>query len=386
VDKHPDKQKMKYEESPRQRQADNDKISFQLPHKNVIALYIGIGISKSAVRSVPLTGLSLPNLSKLPYKAEGVSASEYSPIRDILAFADITVPMNFSRHIEEKLKHLYISPLEQCNLCCRMCYTAKPASRLSETNITAFIRRYTCVQKLESVTFCGGEVMLLPYFTKIVNGLVNTGTIVQIITNGTVDRLDEFIKSDQINMIVSLDGLPPYHDKNRGAGNSAKSIGYLQKAHKLGFQTGIFSIVTGENSAEIPEFEKFILASLGYLPDITYHPRKPLTYLSKHPTSNRIGETAGFSFPDKVSIRKLAQNRKIFPDFTFGCYQLSLMSDGNVYACCEGIHPVGAMNDDIPVLIANFRKRLVMWQEKFPQSRTNGCAEPDFVCGLMDGR
>ena len=286
------------------------------------------------------------------------------------------------KHAETVLEHLYVTPLEKCNLCCKICYTAKTSDILTPDAILSFVARYQKVHKLSCITFCGGEVMLLRVFPALVNKITEMGIFVQVITNGTADRLEEFNDPNSITMIVSLDGLELYHDSNRGAGNFQKSLTFLQKAVKNGFHIEVFSIATKENIEEIPQFEDYLTKQLGFTPDITYHPRKPLAYLENHPVSNQVGQLAGFDFPTSEQVNALSHVKGVFPPPGLGCYQLSLMSDGNVNACCEGVRPLGNINTDIKKLITNFYARLEEWTSKYPDNKTLGCVEPDFLCGL----
>jgi pyruvate-formate lyase-activating enzyme len=273
------------------------------------------------------------------------------------------------------LKHLYISPLEACNLRCQICYTTKTTGRLSNQQIIGFIDRYSQQVSLETVTFCGGEVFLLTDFPGLVNTCVNRGIFVQIITNGTVDRLHLISSPNSVNLIVSLDGLPDYHDQNRGAGNWDRSLSFLKHAQSLGFHLEVFSIVTQENLSHINAFEKMLFTQLGQPIPITYHPRKPLTYLNTHPVSNQCGQIEDFSFLTPNQHLKLSKQKSIFPPRKLNCYQISIMSDGQIYGCCEGIRPIGNINSDISNLISEFENRI---------DHSIACIEPDFVCGLRE--
>ena len=268
----------------------------------------------------------------------------------------------------EVLKHLYISPLEKCNLGCKICYTFKSGDILTNEKILDFVTRYQKFSSVKTITFCGGEVFSLVDFPKLVNGLTGKGIFVQVITNGTIDKLEQFVNPNFINLIVSLDGLPKYHDKNRGTGNFAKSFSFLQKAKKIGFHTEVFSIVTRENLSDIERFEKLVK-----LP-ITYHPRKPMAYLRNHPVSNIVGETKGFSFLTSAQRARLGATKKIFPPIGFGCYQISLMTNGVIYGCCEGTTAVGRITDNPKIIIERFKKRI----------NDTGCIEPCFMCGYKD--
>ena len=129
---------------------------------------------------------------------------------------------DISAHTDNVLHHLYINPLEKCNLKCKICYTKKTAPILKEEEILDFVERYGKSLEVKVITFCGGEVFALAYFPHLVNTLTKKGIFVQIITNGTIDKLDKFDDPNKVNLIVSLDGLEEYHDKNRGRATSKK--------------------------------------------------------------------------------------------------------------------------------------------------------------------
>src|ERR1700690_3172627 len=138
------------------------------------------------------------------------------------------------KHLAGVLHHLYINPLEKCNLKCKICYTRKTAPILSMQEILDFVARYQKQQNVETITFCGGELFALAYFPSLVNALTDQDIFIQVITNGTIDKLDEFTKPNFINLITSLDGVEKYHDANRGKGNFRKSMNFMKKAKKLG--------------------------------------------------------------------------------------------------------------------------------------------------------
>ena len=273
----------------------------------------------------------------------------------------------------QQLHHIYINPLEKCNLKCKICYTKKTSPILKEKEIIDFIEKYNREVEIKVITFCGGEMFTLSYFPHLITTLTKRGIFIQVITNGTVDKLDQFEDSNKINLIVSLDGLKDYHDANRGAGNFKKSTAFLLKAKKLGFHTEIFSIVTKQNLKCIDTFEKDMKNKFGNI-DITYHPRKPMTYLNVHPVSNIKGDVEGFDFLDKKELLKLMLTKKTFPPKDLGCYQISLVSDGTIYGCCEGFEALGRINNSIPQLISKLKSKI--------KGPCLGCSQPGFMCGI----
>lgn len=287
------------------------------------------------------------------------------------------------KHLDTVLNHLYINPLEKCNLRCKICYTRKTSPILSMEQILAFIKKYQASRKLQTVTFCGGEVFALAYFPALLNTLTDNGLFVQVITNGTIDKLNELKNPNSINLIVSLDGLEEYHDKNRGEGNFQKSMAFLKKAALLGFHSEIFSIITRQNLIKIDAFEAFIKKELGNI-NITYHPRKPPSYLSHHPVSNIVGEVAGFDFLTPEEMVDVIKNRNVFPPKQLGCYQIALVSNGQVYGCCEGVSPIGTITDPLDRLIARMRERLIVWERQNTLKGCLGCTQAEFMCGIKE--
>ena len=287
-----------------------------------------------------------------------------------------------STHYQKVLHHLYINPLEKCNLRCKICYTRKTDPILSNAEILDFVERYNKEERVETITFCGGEVFALASFPELVNALLAKNIFVQIITNGTIDRLDAIATPNAVNLIVSLDGLEQYHDANRGVGNFTKSIAFMQKAQRLGFHLEVFSIITHQNLPEIDRFEAGILSLLGVKPPITYHPRKPPTYLMHHPTANIVGETKNFDFLTPDKMRQVMVERNVFPPKNLGCYQIAVASDGKVYGCCEGTIPIGKLVDDPKLLIEKLKERLVTWEQSNTLSNCLGCSQADFMCGI----
>lgn len=280
------------------------------------------------------------------------------------------------------LSSLYISPLASCNLHCKICYTKKTPQRLTAAQIQDFIDRYRRVQRLDSITFCGGEVFLLSWFVKLVNQLTADGLLVEIITNGTIDCLDELTDPNLTNLIISLDGCQGEHDANRGKGSFNKTWQFLLKARRLGFHTQVFTVVTSHNFNQLDAFESWLRQELGELPEITYHPRKPLSYLQAHPLDNCMGSTQPFGFLDPEQLAELANNRTVFPPVKLGCHQLSLMSDGRVYGCCEGTRPIGHINDPVKTLLKRYQTSIGI-PAGYNKHNCLGCSEPKFVCGRV---
>jgi organic radical activating enzyme len=232
------------------------------------------------------------------------------------------------------LTSLYISPLESCNLACKFCYTKKTPAILTNRQILNFIKKYkrylldSYFLILNSVTLCGGEVFALKHFPKLINNLLKLGIFTTIITNGTIDKLDQIKDTKNCQLLVSLDGPEKIHDKNRGQGNFAKSINFINHALSLGFPTEIFFLITKDS---YPHKDSFDVLGL------------PKTYLT-----DRLGSLTS------AEILDIKQNYPTFPSKNFGCSQISLQSDGLIYGCCESPTPIGKLSHPIKKIVTNF--------------------------------
>lgn len=267
------------------------------------------------------------------------------------------------------LENIYISPLESCNLECKYCYTPKTTNTLTNQQILDFIENYSCFihesyfLNLKSIILCGGEVFLLPDFPKLVNELIQKDIFVTIITNGTIDRLDKMEKPSDCQILVSLDGPKVIHDQNRGSGNFEKSIQYIKHAQILGFPVGIMFLITKDSYPFKNSFPSYLSKAL------TLQSSKALniTYLTDRKMSLA---------PDQCLDIKL--HYPTFPAKNFGCFQLSLQSNGIITGCCESNKRLGKITDDPKIYINNFMKSL---SPCIKCQKCSGCSDINYFCG-----
>ncbi len=271
---------------------------------------------------------------------------------------------------QSSLENIYISPLEMCNLSCVLCYTKKTPTILSNEKIKDFTHRYTKHINLKSILFCGGEVFILPNFTQLVNYYLSQGVFVSIITNGTIDKLTKISIPNNVQLLVSLDGPQPIHDKNRGQGNYQKSILFINKAKDLGFHVEVMFLVSPKSYPYIDSLPKELSVKFNYMT------LKTKFYTHAHPLS--VDQTApGLSLEQIINIKK---NYPSIPSKNFGCYQIALQSNGWIYGCCESGRPLGRATDDIQELISKFKQRLTNCQT-CTVSSCHGCSDNNFLCG-----
>lgn len=270
--------------------------------------------------------------------------------------------------IISSLENIYISPLESCNLDCKYCYTKKTSNILSNQQILDFIENYSFFihesyfLNLKSIILCGGEVFTLSDFPKLVNKLIQKDIFVTIITNGTIDRLNEIKNPSNCQILVSLDGPKEIHNLNRGLGNFEKSIKYIKNAQILGFPVGIMFLIT-KNS--YPHKDSF-LPSLYKLYNFK---NLEMTYLTDRKMSLTLDQCLNIKI-----------HYPTFPAKNFGCFQLSLQSDGNITGCCESSISLGKITDDPKIYIDNFIKSL---SPCIKCQKCSGCTNREYFCGYQ---
>jgi sulfatase maturation enzyme AslB (radical SAM superfamily) len=283
--------------------------------------------------------------------------------------------------IISSLENIYISPLESCNLACKYCYTKKNTSTLSNQQILDFVDKYSSfIHKsyslnLKSIILCGGEVFTLANLPNLVNELIQKDIFVTIITNGTIDRLDEIVKPVNCQILVSLDGPKEIHDFNRGSGNFEKSIQYIKHAQILGFPVGIMFLVTKDSYPFKDSFPSYLSKAL------TLQSSKALniTYLTDRKMSLTL---------DQCLDIKL--HYPTFPAKNFGCFQLSLQSTGIITGCCESNKPLGKITDDPQIYVSKFIDSLKpclscpIYKKNILNLKSNlcgGCSDSSYLCG-----
>ncbi len=288
------------------------------------------------------------------------------------------------------LESIYISPLEGCNLACKYCYTHKTTNVLSNEQIFNFVKRYNSylqtlsknskIYHLRSIILCGGEVFLLPDFPQLINSLIDKDIFVTIITNGTIDRLQEIKKPDSCQILVSLDGPKDIHDQNRGSGNFDKSIKYIKHAQELGFPVGIMYLVTKDSYPYKDSFPLILSRELEHQSTSNLN----ITYL----TDRKMSLTNDQCLDIKLHY-------PTFPNKNFGCYQLSLQSNGNITGCCESAISLGKITDKPQVYISKFINSLSKCSHCKISTLNNslkivncklkikchGCTDPSYLCG-----
>lgn len=280
------------------------------------------------------------------------------------------------------IENIYISPLEICNLNCKYCYTKKIESILTNEQILDFIKRYNTYlnsldKSLKSITFCGGEVFIIPDFIGLINCLSDQNIFVSIITNGTIDNLDKIKNPNNCQLLVSLDGPKKVHDENRGKGNFDRTIKFLKHGIKLGFHLEIMFLVTPDSYDFVKNFNNYLFKLTGQKIVINFITQKSKPFTENH----LLAIENNMESLTKEQILNIKRNYRTIPPKNFGCNQISLQSNGLIYGCCESSNSIGKISDESEKLIKSFFDSLNGCSNCDQKNICGGCSDKDFLCG-----
>jgi MoaA/NifB/PqqE/SkfB family radical SAM enzyme len=257
--------------------------------------------------------------------------------------------------------YLYIKPITQCNLSCKMCYAnvinGKNAIIIDKQKIIDIIDEFFKFRKNKKGTiyWCGsGEVFLHKDFPEIINlSTKKYGNLLshEIMTNGTIDRLSEFDSLKNIHFFISIDGLEKDHDWNRGTGNFVKTINFAKKCIEMNcLKLSIRTILTKDNLETLDKFKFYLEKELpnSDLELIFPYAQKEID-LAKSESFTKKKIDCSKMIPKEEIIKKIKEKYgKLFnsnlekPDDLY----VSITPSG-IFTCCDSKIKIGNLNDDI---------------------------------------
>ena len=269
------------------------------------------------------------------------------------------------REISASSNTAYIEPISNCNLACRMCYSRVPGERvaISKEDVVSFVDRFArhCEDDF-SLYWCGtGEVFLHEDFPEMINvlGARYRGRAAHtIMTNGTVDRLDEFESLRDVTIRVSIDGPKEHHEWNRGPGTCEKSMGFYSKALSLGCRSvEVRALGTRGNIEKLAEFEaelERVGGSRAKLLVTVAFTNDDLGRMGSQFMARRIDDSK--LMPREETERLLVElygdkfRQSIKEDYCHAT-ELSLTPWG-VFTCCESMYKIGEIDTEMAELFA----------------------------------
>lgn len=158
---------------------------------------------------------------------------------------------------------LMLEPLFRCNLACPGCGKIQHPKEILKQNLSpeeCFAAVEECGAPVVSIP--GGEPLLHPQITEIVEGLIQRKKFIYLCTNAILleKSLDRFQPSPYLTFSVHLDGLREHHDKcvdRKGVFDTA--IKAIRAAKERGFRvTTNTTVFDGADPAEMQEFFDFL--------------------------------------------------------------------------------------------------------------------------------
>jgi len=238
----------------------------------------------------------------------------------------------------------------RCNLSCQDCvFFDRTDNQTNDMTTASALRAASRIAeaKIPFVIYAGGEPLIREDLWEIAEALYREGTSNWLFTNGILladpmlDPLHRFF--DKI--YFSVDGLEPYHEKNRGKGTYQGTLDAIRRVRgaRLRTQICVFSILNRDNIHTLPQFleemrregvEKiriqpdFILQSMPEARSTAEMARETTKIIRKYPGYFQGG--IGYLEELEAYIRT-----RTFPKCGADSYlHLALHQDGRVSLCC----------------------------------------------------
>ena len=153
-----------------------------------------------------------------------------------------------------------------CNLRCKHCYFS--SKQLSDT--TAFSKdeaiqfvRHIAEKKVFHLALAGGEPLLYPYISDVINEATSNGMLVAMSTNAMLldDSLAKQLKkAGLVSLQISLDGATEStNDMIRGKGSYKKTLAGIKVAKENGFKILLAFVILKTNYHEIEDVFKLAI-------------------------------------------------------------------------------------------------------------------------------
>lgn len=280
---------------------------------------------------------------------------------------------------------LMLEPLVACNLTCSGC------GRIREyrDHISKMLSIEDCLRAVDDcgapvVSICGGEPLLYPEISRLVNEIVARGRVVYLCTNGQTleSRIGQFKPGRMFNVNVHLDGMAATHDsivEKHGAFD--KAVGGIRAAIGRGFRVCTNTTVYRRTEAsEIRELVKF-LEGLG-IDGILMSPGFDYTDVEDQSVFLARGAIVEkFRDIDDVVRRKSIWNTALFYDFLQGRRDYQCTPWGNVtYNVCGWRAPCYLIADGHYASYDDFIEK-VDW-DRYGPGRDRRCKNCMAHCGF----
>lgn len=229
---------------------------------------------------------------------------------------------------------LMLEPLHACNLSCSGC------GRIREykDTVSEMVPIDKCLKAVDDcgapvVSICGGEPLLYPEITKLIDEVLKRGKVVYLCTNGQVlgKKLSSLKPHPFFNINVHIDGLETTHDaivEKRGA--FSKATEGIEAAVKAGFTVCTNTTVYKQTSASeitalIERLEKLRVRGVLISPSYGYEDVEDQSvFLTRKEINQKFGELR------KTLNGKRIWSTPLYLDFLAGLRDYECTPWGNV--------------------------------------------------------
>lgn len=154
----------------------------------------------------------------------------------------------------------------RCNLNCRHCYVKPRLSGLRELCLEEKLAlvREAYEMGVEWIGFSGGEPLIHPDFSKVLEKCHEYGLGVSVVTNGQVvtDDMVRLLKRVDATVYVSLDGPRETHEGLRGRGTWERAVLAVRRLIEAGVRVSTVMAVSSENYSKAGSYVS-LAADLG---------------------------------------------------------------------------------------------------------------------------
>lgn len=268
--------------------------------------------------------------------------------------------------------NFWIQTSDKCNLACTYCYIPSLNSTKERRTDLFFLlgKKLLEVKGLRNVAIklAGGEPLLTfdSWATQVLDlkkllAEKNISLQVRIITNLTFlnKKIIDYIKSNEIGISVSLDGLKKFNDKNRifpadGRGSFKVVKKNLDILKESGLKPGVMITATSENSTGISELVDSLVADdfVFRISDAKGGHIKPQEFSIAFTDVKRSISHAvkkGFPVSERIVVSDLRTLSPQANPCSMGTTGAALYLDGSIYFChteFEEGTPVGSLDED----------------------------------------
>ncbi len=262
----------------------------------------------------------------------------------------------------------------RCNLRCRHCFYWNSLPRHTDLSLADIVRLAQSLPALRDLALSGGEPFLRKDLPEVCQAFMENCQLefLEIPTNGLLqsrvlraaEQILRFTCRADIAINVSLDGLPEYHDQNRGvtgafrkAVDCCKALVDLKRRHRR-LRVFVVTTLTGSNVQDVLSLADFVEGELADVDDVhcgilrgNVSPNSPPVpsieqvklvdeRFLKLKSSRKLARELAFE-ADVYDLRRRAMMHRQQPVPCVAGKAIAVVYDNGDVAPCELLPPVG---------------------------------------------